>query len=361
LYCLEGYELVPQDMDGSNNPYLIISDGKNTINCRKTAKQTTSRPAFFECHELLCQFPAQTVVEIGIWDYDRLSSDDIIGMTKIDLEARYFSDEWRAMKLKPCEFRTLWNPSSSSPQGQLKLWVDILTPEEAERTPVEDISPPSPLDYELRVIVWETKDVPFKDKNMSDIFVTGYPEGQHPQVTDTHWRSENGIGLFNWRMKFPITVPNTNPRFKIQIWDKDYLSPDDAIAEANLNIRAFFNRAYKKKSKRESLPRQWLTLTHPTSKSSCGSVEVEFELLTLEESSRNPAGFGREEPDKLPEPKRPETSFNIANPFNIGKIASKLIWGQNKKKIMVVLGCTCCCIVVVVLLLLYIFVFRGLL
>lgn len=62
---------------------------------------------------------------------------------------------------------------------------------------------------------------------MSDIFVVAYPEGQKPQSTDTHWRSENGLGSFNWRMKFPITIPNPKPRFKIQIWDQDVLNPND--------------------------------------------------------------------------------------------------------------------------------------
>ena len=54
---------------------------------------------------------------------------------------------------------------------------------------------------------------------MSDIFVVGYPEGpgQKPQTTDTHWRSEDHTGKFNWRMKFPIILPNKTPRFKLQI------------------------------------------------------------------------------------------------------------------------------------------------
>jgi hypothetical protein len=55
------------------------------------------------------------------------------------------------MKKKPIEYRTLWNPSSTNPQGQLKLWIDILTKEEAQNNPPEPISPPVPLDFELRV------------------------------------------------------------------------------------------------------------------------------------------------------------------------------------------------------------------
>lgn len=34
-----------------------------------------------------------------------------------------------------------------------------------------------------------------------------------------------------------------------------------------------------------------------------GKVEAELHLLTAEEADKNPAGLGREEPDKLPDPK----------------------------------------------------------
>ncbi len=54
-------------------------------------------------------------------------------------------------------------------------------------------------------------------QKMSDIFVVGYIEGLEPQKTDVHWRSENGEGMFNWRMVFPITLPYKNSRLKVQI------------------------------------------------------------------------------------------------------------------------------------------------
>jgi hypothetical protein len=71
------------------------------------------------------------------------------------------SKQWMDMKEKPREFRAIWNPSSSCPQGQLgtnyyyyckvvvddemflELWVDILTPAEAALSPPVDIQPPS--------------------------------------------------------------------------------------------------------------------------------------------------------------------------------------------------------------------------
>jgi hypothetical protein len=36
--------------------------------------------------------------------------------------------------------RTLWNPSSSNAQGQIKLWVDILTPEEGKPSLIQYLS-----------------------------------------------------------------------------------------------------------------------------------------------------------------------------------------------------------------------------
>ena len=56
------------------------------------------------------------------------------------------------------------------------------------------------------------------------------------QDTDSHWNSKDGTGSFNWRMKFPITLPHPNPRLKLQIWDKDLISSNDIICEAILNL-----------------------------------------------------------------------------------------------------------------------------
>ncbi len=69
-------------------------------------------------------------MELAVYDYNKLESDELIGSTTVDLENRIFSNEWKAMEFKPIEYRTLWNKTSSNPQGQLKLWIDILTPEQ---------------------------------------------------------------------------------------------------------------------------------------------------------------------------------------------------------------------------------------
>eukprot|EP01119_Soliformovum_irregulare_P020127 TRINITY_DN648_c0_g1_i1.p1 TRINITY_DN648_c0_g1~~TRINITY_DN648_c0_g1_i1.p1 ORF type:complete len:1282 (+),score=464.21 TRINITY_DN648_c0_g1_i1:141-3986(+) len=355
VYVLEGYQLVPKDSDGKNNPYIALKlNGKTIEKDVQTKKQETSRPQFFKCYEISCKFPQESLITVQCWDWDQLGADDLIGQTKIDLENRIYNEEWKALEYKSIEYRSLWTSSSSSPQGQLKLWVDIMTPEQAAKSPKEDISPPLPMGYEMRVIVWNTREVVFKDKNMSDIFVTGYPEGQDPQVTDVHWRSEDGTGAFNWRMKFPITLPTTQNRFKLQIWDKDILNPNDAIAEANLNFKSLYKRAYKQKSSRQEIEKQWVTMTHPAATGTQGQVEVSFELLDLEEARRRPAGMGRSEPNENPHldpPVRPETSFN---PFRLDKMISKVLWQQHKWKIYI--GCGICIAVIIAIIVIYLLV-----
>jgi len=226
------------------------------------------------------------------------------------------------------------------------MWLDIMTPDEAAKNPQVPIGPPAPRNFELRLVVWNTKDVAFRDKNMSDIFLVCYIEGIEPQKTDIHWRSENGEGMFNWRMVFPITLPFKNPRLKIQIWDKDLLNPNDVIAEASLNMKGFFNKAYKdKNTPSQALDRQFIVLTHPNYEGPQGRAEVSIDLLTEEEARKLPAGKGRGEPNQNPflaPPDRPETSFNPLNPFSY---LSKVFWKNNKGKFI----CFCVCLLFVVL------------
>jgi len=60
----------------------------------------------------------------------------------------------------------------------------------------------------MRVIVWETKDIKkFMDpvEQCNDLFLKG-TFGNKALETDTHWRCRN-VGSFNWRWKFPVTLP----------------------------------------------------------------------------------------------------------------------------------------------------------
>ncbi|XP_061486315.1 fer-1-like protein 4 [Rhineura floridana] len=66
-----------------------------------------------------------------------------------------------------------------------------------------------------------------------------------------------------------------------------------------------------------------------------GKVEAEFQLLTIEEAEKAPAGLGRKEPEPLDKPNRPKTSFNwFVNPM---KTFVFFIWKRYKKYIIALL------------------------
>lgn len=50
-------------------------------------------------------FPGCAPLNLAVYDWDQLFGDDLIGETSIDLEDRFFSPDWQAIKNKPIEFR----------------------------------------------------------------------------------------------------------------------------------------------------------------------------------------------------------------------------------------------------------------
>lgn len=69
----------------------------------------------------MTELPGPSTLTIEVWDYDSFGFDDLIGITKIDLEDRFFNKKWLNLypDKKPIEERTLEIKSSAAPQGVL--------------------------------------------------------------------------------------------------------------------------------------------------------------------------------------------------------------------------------------------------
>lgn len=113
------------------------------------------------------------------------------------------------------ETRSLYNPNTSPDleQGKIQLWIDIfpISDYKIGYTPKPlDVSIRKPKKFQLRVIIFNTKDVILDDTNVitgeksSDIYVKGFlcDKLAESQKTDVHYRSLNGEGNFNWRFLF---------------------------------------------------------------------------------------------------------------------------------------------------------------
>ncbi|XP_044276588.1 myoferlin [Varanus komodoensis] len=284
------------------------------------------------------------------------------------------------------ETRTLYStfqPNIS--QGKLQMWVDVFPKSMGPPGPPFNITPRKAKKYELRVVIWNTKDVILDEKSitgedMSDIYVKGWMPGyeENKQKTDVHYRSLDGDGNFNWRFIFPFeyfpaeqlctvskkehfwSIDNTEfripPKLLIQIWDNDKFSLDDYLGFVELDLHNTIMPAkvpekctldmipeYKqtnslKASKIASLFEQksmrgwWPCYVEKDgSRVLAGKVEMTLEVLAEKDIAERPAGKGRDEPNmnpKLDMPNRPETSFLwFTNPC---KSMKYIVWRRFK-------------------------------
>ncbi|AWP20109.1 putative otoferlin-like [Scophthalmus maximus] len=244
-------------------------------------------------------------------------------------------------------------------QGRIEMWVDMFPMDMPAPGPAIDISPRKPKSFELRVVIWNTDDVILEDdafmtgEKMSDIYVRGWLKGQQEdkQDTDVHYHSLTGEGNFNWRFVYPFdylmaeekiviskkesmfswdeTEYKIPPRLTLQVWDADHFSADDFLGAIELDLNRFPRGAKTAKQcslnmirnehelptisifKQKRVKGWWPFVARDENDEMelTGKVEAELHLVTAEEAEKSPVGLGRNEPDPLEKPNRPDTTF----------------------------------------------------
>lgn len=188
-------------------------------------------------------------------------------------KALYVLNHWedmpeRSIKIVPehLEIRKLQKSDNTGmPQGLVHMWVDMF-PVDLPAPPPVNIKPRQPISYELRVIIWNTDDVPLDDVNpltgveSSDIYIKGWLKGleNDKQETDVHFNSLTGEGNFNWRFVFRFDYLPTEKEIvykkkesifsleesefrqpavlTLQIWDYDLISANDFLGSIELKL-----------------------------------------------------------------------------------------------------------------------------
>ncbi|MCJ8736710.1 hypothetical protein PDJAM_G00015680 [Pangasius djambal] len=258
------------------------------------------------------------------------------------------------------ETRPLLNPDKPGiEQGRIEMWVDMFPKDMPAPGPALDISPRKPKKFELRVIIWNTDEVVLEDDDIftgeksSDIFVRGWLKGQQEdkQDTDVHYHSLTGEGNFNWRFIYPFdylmaeekiviskkesmfswdeTEYKIPARLNLQVWDADHFSADDFLGAIELDLNRFPRGAKTAKQctldmilneqdmpmvnifKQKRIKGWWpfVARNENDEMEITGKVEAELHLLTGEEAEKSPVGEGRNEPEPLEKPNRPDTTF----------------------------------------------------
>ncbi|EZA54735.1 Otoferlin [Ooceraea biroi] len=247
-------------------------------------------------------------------------------------------------------------------QGKLEMWIDMFQTGQLPPKPTVNIAPPIPEEYEIRVIIWNTENIPLVESQFltgekcSDIYVKGWILYEHYQKTDIHYNSLNGEGNFNWRFVFRVTyskgenvmiVRRRMPIFakheaeeklpcklRLQVWDSDHFSSDDFLGELTLDLSRMPRGSSNSKTctlklLEPQLPtvnlfkvtrtRAWWPFARRIATRKyiqAGSVELEISILKAEDADNQPAGKGRDPPQNLSPPRRPDTSFSwFRNPW----------------------------------------------
>ncbi|XP_074471833.1 otoferlin isoform X8 [Sebastes fasciatus] len=285
------------------------------------------------------------------------------------------------------ETRPLLNPDKPGiEQGRIEMWVDMFPMDMPAPGPALDTSPRKPKRYELRVIIWNTDEVILEDddyftgEKSSDIFVRGWLKGQQEdkQDTDVHYHSLTGEGNFNWRFVYPFdylmaeekiviskkesmfswdeTEYKIPPRLTMQVWDADHFSADDFLGAIELDLNRFPRGAKTAKQcsldmirnehelptisifKQKRVKGWWPFVARDENDEMelTGKVEAELHLVMAEEAEKSPVGLGRNEPDPLEKPNRPDTSLMwFLSPL---KSIRYFIWHNYRWLILKVLG-----------------------
>ena len=113
-----------------------------------------------------------------------------------------------------------------------------------EKGKLWDIKPEPSEEYELRLTVYDTENVPCEDiEGTSDVFVKAWFDEKHKRETETHWRCTTGEASLNYRLLFhfqcphPRIPPHEAYKLKLQILDRDIIGSNTVLTEYELDLR----------------------------------------------------------------------------------------------------------------------------
>jgi hypothetical protein len=355
---------------GNNDSSMDSSKGVKKIVDRSAYVPDSLSPEFFKYFELEADLPEDWKLTINVMSrIEGALTDTLIGSTEIDLEDRYlgeirtrnllkyksleaFYEDWlrqlekkesednselinkinkkilflnqKADDLKPCkipvEYRPLTKPGTKTAQGIIEMFVEVFPPSIAKIIKPSKIEPPPPQEYELRLIIWETRNIPLGRKKALDVMIKVMydPEGwlskEIKKETDVHLGCDDGHAIFNWRMKFPIKIPCTFPRLYFSVFNFSAFSSDEAIGTCYISLKRIFKRLLQEG--KLVIDKKWIPLSSLEDPGETkGEICYSAYLLQKYEADQAPVGEAQDEPNRDPKLERPTVGRGIGDFF----------------------------------------------
>eukprot|EP00300_Choanocystis_sp_HF-7_P010490 c16974_g1_i2.p1 GENE.c16974_g1_i2~~c16974_g1_i2.p1 ORF type:complete len:703 (+),score=135.08 c16974_g1_i2:1854-3962(+) len=338
-YIIQARDLVP-GRSGTADPYLVLQVGNGGEGKYEDTKEkhliNSLNPDFYRVSELTANIPGDSFLEISVYSKNQFGANDsLIGSTRIDIENRYFSEEWASLEPKPREVRQLTKPGCSGVQGKLVLSLEIMTTQEQLAIPKAQLNAPKLDLWQLRMVIFETTEVPkLPDRpDGLDLFVTAMPDGLEQLSTDIHYVVRDGSSKHNWRFVWDMDLPRkSTPTIKVAIWDKNHLLANEAIGEAIINLGKFYKRATRVRF-RQQIEKQIITCTHPAFEGPRGKIELQIDLVPGDYASDNPVGLGRNKPNDDPYLRMPDREGFFDRHFARFGVAYLTKWTSHKYKL----------------------------
>ena len=268
----------------------------------------------------------------------------------------------------PLEIKQLLDKHGNAGFGELEIIVEIHDGHDNIPKALV-IQPPPVVEVEMRVCVFKARNMVNKDVGgKNDLYfklnVIGLDRTSsrftETQSTDIHWFARDGVGSFNYRNIFQLTLPCNRIALRVSAYDKDLISGDDNIGENKINLSKMCKQLIRNVSTFGEMspecviehkydaneepfsmnpfksmmdgPMQgkWLKMFHPTLPGeSQGEVEIMITLLPRKQAEERPVGKARDLPNRDPELKEPDRAhLSLLNP--LGSLA--LIMGPDMVK-----------------------------
>lgn len=364
VYVIDAIFTKSLDFNSENDSYIVVKLDKKKIKDEKKIMDRNN-PKFFSTFIFEHTLPGPSDVKVKFYDYDPIKFDEFIGETIIDIEQRFFDQQWRNFEHHPIETRPIFHPSSSVEIGTTRMFVEIYD-KNKPIPPVRNINPRPTIELELRVIVWEVWDIASQDfEDVSDLFVeVKLPSFNMSMKTDTHYRAQGGFGSFNWRIKFRIKIDeyfsSEKANLDFRIYDRDLFKSNDYISSTSINIAELIEQTLYNESrqsfmgldenneKNNKFVKETILSDSTENRDMIPKIRLSVDCLTLKEAEISPAGIGRGDPNQDPHLDAPKGRFQwTLNPI---KLFEQLVGPQFRRK-----ACLICCIVFCVLITILIF------
>jgi hypothetical protein len=363
VYIIDALDLEQLDTNSASDPYIVVKLGTQKISDRDNYQEDQPCPKFNKFFDLSTTFPGDSTLKLQIWDHNNMFPDNKVGTLKIDLEDRFFNENWKKMPEKPIETGKLTVKSSKQPKGYLRYWIEIHPSNNVPRP--FDLLPKPAEEFELRLIIWKCEGVPNMDiEGVSDLYVVVDVNSADKKETDTHYRAKNGEASWNWRMKYKLMLDeNSKVVVNFTLWDRDILSSNDAIGGACLDLtdlaqyavetgdrvkkygtsERFSERALRKESEKFFV--EFSSRDQDGKESSVGKVLISAEVLPAAKAKGCVNGEGRAEPNIEPSLPPPDGRMQVSmNPI---KMLSDSVGPELKTKIKIyacVILCVALCV-----------------